>query len=296
MKKTIITISIMLTTFYMSTAQLYIGANAGYNHTKFYNTSDAQADQRLDYVKTFKPMYGLDVGVKFKERLALGISPQLFIVGQHFKGQPATSTYINSFTANMQLNYVRVPLYLQIHMSSISSKVSQFLQFGPSVCYLLSSKETYIEVNNPVVTNDFSKGVQYTFTDKQLLTQATNIVGSIDSIRKYEYNLSKGLINRFDFGVNLGYGIKYKLSDKLNFNMLLSAMYGLANVENTDTINILDAKTGAIIGPYTIKDYRHSRYNPEWRSGDKPRSPKSNNIAIGIQFGLIYDLGGRKQK
>jgi hypothetical protein len=297
MKKIIITLTILLCNIYIATGQIYFGANGGYNYTKFYNASDANADTRQDYVNTYKPMFGLEIGMKYNNRVAIGIAPQLFTIAQKYTGTPDTFTYIKAFNASLQLNYIRLPLYIQLHLSAPANKVSHFVQFGPSISFLTSSKETYNELNNPVAANDYLKNVQQIFTDKQFYFQTTRIVNTKDSTQSATYNISNGLINKLDFGLNIGYGIQYKISPTINCNVLFHAIYGLANIENADTINIMDVQTGSIVAPFTIKEYRHSRYNKEYRSTDQPRSTKSNNIAMGIQVGITFNLSnGRQQK
>jgi hypothetical protein len=73
MKKTFLIFSVAISA-YASQAQFQLGLLTDYHYSYLYNKSDAAADERLNYVNTYKPAFGAIIGFAYSEISAYQIS------------------------------------------------------------------------------------------------------------------------------------------------------------------------------------------------------------------------------
>jgi hypothetical protein len=288
-KKLILTITALLS-LTICQAQLYIGVNSGYNYTKIHNSSDAKADERQDYVNTFKPSFGLDFGYKLAVNISLGIKPQYFSVAQNFKGTDPDH-FVESINAKFTLEYLRLPIYAKFEFGKPENKLRYNLNFGAYYGILLSQKIASIE--NLVINGLPNSITQQTtnFKNNSLIRTSVIKKNGGDSVIEQRYNMQSGYFATADYGLSIGFGQVYTINSKINFSYTFESTFGLANVEYTKDIVFTDPTTNVEVNRFNISQYRYCRFNrTSIGSTEELRSIKSNNIAIGIQLGINYNL------
>jgi hypothetical protein len=294
-KKLILSLTALLS-LTLTQAQLYIGANAGINNTKLYNSSDAKADERQDYVLTLKPQFGLELGYKINNNVSVGIQPQLYKAGQKYTGTKST---LNNTLANATVNleYLQIPIYMQLQLGKNEGRISNLVRLGAYYGIALSSNvtENYLFVI-PSIANDYLQKMEITIKDNTLNSYYTytppNTTMTVDTLKA---KMSSPLYLNQDYGINLAYGLGYKLSNNLKLQILLNASLGLANIENSKSIALSDITTGQFIDSISTGQIRYSRFSTNTKSTDPVRSVITNNRAIGLQIGIIYMLGNKEK-
>jgi hypothetical protein len=103
------------------------------------------------------------------------------------------------------------------------------------------------------------------------------------------------LYNKIAFGLNIGTGINYTLTPKVNIFGTIIGDFGFTNVENKDTIQLINTETGRIESSSTTSNYLEFKYNASPRLSDKKRTVATNNRAIGLQIGVLYMLGNKEK-
>ncbi len=292
-KKTILTLTFILTINFAH-AQLYIGANAGIHNTKLYNKSDAQADARQDYVFTIKPQFGLNIGYKFSNKFSIELQPQLYTLGQQYKGAPNDSFNILTMDASLNLQYAKLPLYLKYSINKPESKLSTFIAGGANLAYLLNYTETVAYYSNPNSFNIFRSLNKGTFNNLDGEFEQITTKDGVSTTTNQKVKTDKRMYNKLALGFNLSFGMQYAITPKLSMYGAIIGDFGITNVENKDTIKLIDAATGAIENEFTTSNYLSHKYNASPRLGDKLRVTNTTNRAIGLQLGVIYILGNRE--
>ncbi len=276
-------------------AQLYIGVNTGINNTKLYNSSDAAADERQDYVMTLKPQFGITVGYKANDKISLELQPQLFTLGQKYKGT-YTEFLLNSYSydATLNLYYAKLPLFLKYTFSKPYTKLSYHVLAGANIGYLVKYVEQYSYQHNPSSINNFLVSSEVKNNNSTVDYSQTYIVAGQNVANPAKAILDKSLYNKLNLGVNLGLGFNLHVNSKLSIQGNIIGEYGLMNIENTDTINYLDASTNISIGTTQSSNLKHAKYILSPKLTDAKRNTYTNGRAIGLQLGLIYILGNKE--
>ncbi len=296
MKKTIIISAIYILYSIALQAQVYVGANVGINNTKLYNTSDAKADERQDYIMTWKPQFGFELGYAIKNKLSIGILPQLYKAGQNYKGVPLGFSDISSIAAQVNLNYLKLPIYGRLHFNNANSKISSFLQLGLAPSFLSNFTEVNTYNYIPSGLNQFRTQQVTTFNRHDAVGIETKLVNGISKTDTSKIGFDKGFYKSTAFSIQLGYGINLQVSKQLNIYAQLQGEYGLSNIEQTDTLYFLDPITRKPNGDYYMtKQFKYTKYNTAPNSTEPDRSTYTNHLAVGLQVGVIYRLNPPKQ-
>jgi hypothetical protein len=293
-KKLTLTI-ITLLSVQIANAQLYIGANAGINNTKLYNSSDAKADERQDYVLTFKSQFGMEVGYKVNNKIGIGMQPQLYNAGQNYKGVPDDSLDIQTMEATLKLTYIKLPVNIKYTFQNDSRKLRSFMVFGFNIGYLINYHEKISYVRNPTLMNRFSTLNMLTLNNLEGEAEQRAIVNNVNTTSKQRVKTDRPLYNKMSLGLNLGTGLNYNITPKVNLFGTVLANFGLTNVENRDLIQLINTSTGMIEGSSKTSNYLDFKYNASPRPNDKKRSIFTNNRAIGLQVGVTYLLGNKER-
>lgn len=222
--------------------------------------------------------------------------PQVFKAGQNYTGKGAVNSNLDKITAEVNLNYIKLPIYGRLSFGKSNSKLSSFVQFGLSGAFLSNFKE--------VNTYYYTPGIQNNYTVQQLNTiYELEGIGTqtrqVNGVTKYDTNkvkYDKGFYAKKSLAVNLGYGINYNINSNVSLYAQVHAEYGLSNIEQTDTIRFVDPVTNLPDGNYFLTNmFKYCKYNTSIQSSDPARSTYTNNLFIGLQLGLIYKFGNNKE-
>jgi hypothetical protein len=274
-----------------SKAQLQVGLNVGANLSTIYNKADIAADERLSLLPTIKPAIGTEIMYGLDKKNAIGIGFYYIGAGQRYKSSPAVNSGYTAIKDNIQLHYLHIPIYGSFTLGNPIRSTSSII-FGSYLSYLSSYKQVINHTYTPNANNPIASELIF---EKKTLTNnlSYNVNGTIAN-SKQSLNMDADVFNKIDVGFMLGYNKLYKINNKLNFSASVIAKYGLAQVDNVDSIKVTDPTNPTNSGYYTIKTYTYCRDNVTTSNTEPLRDPKSNNILVGLQFGLIYKFGNNK--
>ncbi len=293
-KKTTLTI-IAICSLSVTQAQLYIGANAGINNTKLYNSSDAKADERQDYVMTLKPQFGINIGYKVNNKLSIEMQPQLFTLGQKYKGAyTEIQAFSNSMDVSANLQYAKLPVFLKYTFSKPYTKLSYHMLAGANVGYLTKYNEHYFYTHYPSSLNAYAVSSEGTYANSTVDYSQTNLIAGQNVSTSSKAVIDKPLYNKLNLGINLGLGFNLNINSKLSMQGNIIGEYGLVNIENTDSINYLDANTNTLIGPWQSSSLKHAKYVLTPKATDTKRNTYTNGRTVGFQLGITYMLGNKE--
>jgi hypothetical protein len=292
MKKILLLSALTTLTAITTQAQLQLGLLADYHYSYLYNKSDVAADASLDYVNTFTPSFGLYVGYRVHPKITLVAEPQYYNAGQQFVGVP-TYVYKLSYASEINLSYLKVPLYAQFKFASNAKGVSQYLQLGGYVGMLQHYAQNITDKYyiNGYARPDYTGLAQYN-SDNELIYTVTVPKSTGDSTYITRYQADKPKFNKMDYGLHVGYGIKIPIQKNLYISTDVYARYGFAAVDNMDTITYVRSD-GNLTYQSNIKDIYYCRdifFNPS----STLRDPKSNNIFAGILIRFVYTFPHKK--
>jgi hypothetical protein len=290
LKLTIIT----LLSVQIANAQLYIGANAGINNTKLYNSSDAKADERQDYVLTLKPQIGIEIGYRLNSKLSIGLQPQIFQAGQKYKGN-----YVNLFrldNAYSDLNYLKIPVYVQYSINPSNRVIGKFIRLGLYYSNLFSANSfTKYKNETPIQSNDYLGTLESIVNGTNVISYNNYFPPNQPSYADtFLGKSSSSAFSKNDYGINLSMGYTFSLSNRMVLQLSATSSFGVSNVENINSITLTDLTSGLVVDSFTSSQSLHSKYNLFPRADDKKRSIFTNNRAIGIQVGITYLLGNKE--
>jgi hypothetical protein len=298
MTKTIFTI-VSLLSYSLANAQFFAGPSLAFNQSTLYNKSDKAADNRLNYKTTFKPAAGIMIGYQLNDRISILAVPQYLQAGQNFTGTPVNKDSISKLEESIQLNYLHLPAALKINVSRKNAKLKQHFLLG-GYFSSLSSFNDQIKLNYQPKNSDFGFSSQIiNYADNNTIDVTEQYLKSTggDSITKMRnYKLSGSVFSKQDFGVQLGYGVQVPISNNLKVSLDANLKYGLAQVDNLDTLNYTNDIDPSLNDKYSLKQAFICRNNYSTVSAnDAIRNPKSNNIFMGLQLSLVYVLNSKQK-
>ena len=276
MKRIYILLLLVINTICLNAQSLYVGLQGGAQYNRLLNKEDARAKANMDILPTYSPVGGLLIGYRFSNQSGIrSIQTGVFFqqVRQKYKGQFELSNPPR-FTADVQLNYLHIPLDFTIPLYNMSSRVTPFLSFGGFVNHLIHYKD-YLEGYN------LYTGAMY--FRKTLTGNRYTRVGFAD----VDMTTDQWLYNRWLFGVSAGLGGEVKLSDALALVFHAKGNYSLNDPENKNKVKYYQ---GGVFSEeavmYDLFTAKYFTYLPGVKSGE--HRPPTKVLNVGLQVGILY--------
>jgi Outer membrane protein beta-barrel domain len=276
-------------------AQFQLGLQTDYHNSYLYNKSDAAADERLNYVNTYKPAFGVMIGYAFNEKVSVQISPQYYGAGQQFFSPSPALGFCKTITDNISLHYLQLPINFQYSIGNASNNLRQSVQLGLFMNSLISYSQNTIfdgfEITN---VNKVTKQT-VTYNGKSATATSTFKTSGNDSIVTTNFKLNHQLFNSLDIGITVGHGLSYAIAPNMALQLNAYAKYGFNNIDNLDSIYATNTANVNDIRKFNLKDVVYCRNNiANGGTGQPKRDPNSNNTFAGIQVSFIYTFNKKK--
>jgi hypothetical protein len=191
--------------------QLYFGAQ-GTGLNSWITNQQNYGRPDMDYVATFGGGGNINIGFDFNNHIGLQLQFGYEKLGQKFKDSNVVNDTTYSYTRNIKLNYLKLPLLFKYRTSGEVAKF--YFMVGPQFNFLLSANQTYYK-------NDVKVEDQY----QNPITNESVKLGEEDIT---SYYTSYDIFARLDFGADI------IIVKNLFLNFGLSFAYGLTDINSTD--------------------------------------------------------------
>jgi Outer membrane protein beta-barrel domain len=296
MKKIFLTL-IMFISVIITQAQFQLGLLTDYHYSYLYNKSDAAADERLNYVNTFKPAFGAIIGYKINDKFALQISPQYFGAGQKFNSPAPSLGLSKSVDDNISLHYLQLPVSIEYAFGSKSAKIRHSINFGMYAGSLIDYNQITIYDGYEITNINKVKKTSVTIKGREVSANTIFESSKSDSSVITNFKTSHSFFNNLDVGLIAGYGIRFFISPNITLQANLNGRYGFAAVDYIDSNVATNTANPNDIRKFSLKDVIYCRNNVANSVPSQAlRDPKSNNISAGLQLSFIYTLPNNKSK
>ena len=247
--------------------------------TYLLNKADWETGDSLQPIITRRLGGGIGINYGILNRIFVGADILYSPEGQKYKGYvPNTG---NTFEGFVELNYIKVPLYLNLSYP-VFPKIHINLYGGPQIWFLISGKTTYYEYDK----KSGKKIVDvYANKDSMVITSEVTFLGKTDTLKfVYPFDRIPHTIVMFGIwgGIGLGINITSKISADLNFRV----DYSFTDNENKATK--MDMGNGKVKELWAISSrFADFRTSPDFKASDRP---KTHNFTLGLQLRLNYKL------
>jgi len=214
----------------------------------------------FDKVFTLKMSIGVDFGYNFDESFGVSSGLQYARNGQNYAD--FTDSYNNTISFYTSLDYLKIPFLVHYVLNPDDQTTFSF-QTGFYLGFLLG-----YNVDETIRFNDGStlegKATGNSFTTSYSAGTTDNAVF-----------VNGKPFNSVDFGVMIGVGIQYKISNKISMPILLNYQYGFTDIKNQ-----------------TSQYSQSNSSNAElfWGKNSPNLTLPYHNSSLGIIIGLKYSL------
>ncbi len=278
MKSILITVLMVAAQYAVAQSGPTVTLTGGLNLASLQNPDDRAAGKGLEYIPTFRPSAGLEVGYRFAYRTGLSgifVGVQYAALGQKYTGSDPTVLAIEELTAHTDLKYVRVPLYAQFHLP-LAGRTNLTLRLGAYYAWLIKYRE--VRVTRGTANSPLEGGTSTTTIEN--FAYESDWPGTIP---RGEYG--EWLYNRTDWGPLLGLGAEHRFGKAVFLSATVIATHGIPDVENKGN-NTFDSED-PYSGPTPIVHWDPFERKHGFRIPGYMR-PETRNFTVGLQIGLGY--------
>ena len=255
----------------------FISVDASCSNTWLLNKHDRSADSRLDYVMSFAPEAGLNLGYRFggsNLQTAITIGIKYSRASQRYKGH--NSDYIKSgvkdLEAKTSLAYLKVPLMLHLSFGK-DRRLLPYLSVGGYYGRLLNYRDK-MEGRSIYVVNGQDYPIQYLFEG---LSYTINTI----TVGYQSGNLDQTHYSGHVWGTEFAAGVQSKISESASFTAGLKASYSLTDIENKE--NTKSFNPWEYMSP---KYYSDDAFNTKVQTN----RPATHLLGLGLELGFRYSL------
>jgi hypothetical protein len=252
----------------------FSGLFGTYNMNSMPNYDDKMADQRLDFVTTFKYAAGFEKATWFNSNFGIGGQASYWLSGQDYKG--ADTVAKTTFKASTTINYTKMGIYLY-HKS--------FNRYNPNTRF------RFVSYFGPYVAFNTGYSDNYSLFDAagKKISEYTMIpAGAENNLDKNKVylKLKKPIYKTFDFGFTVAPGFQIMITPKFGVGLNIRADVGATGVENTG-----DLRQKLDIAPYEASlvywDGLYAKYTvPTVAKDIYDRRAKTYNTSFGASLSL----------
>jgi len=224
---TAIGVVVLFTKVCVAQTGIVVGINGFGYKSNLYNHYDFKADKSLDYVRSYGTSFGVEIGYQLEKAYIISINPKTSKVNQDYIGK-SLDAFGDEYktTINSNLSYLSIPLTLQKTYGE--GKLKFNLSGGIQYWKLLKYREFY--------SRDYTSEPQYGFTriiEKDQYEFYKNITASNPHAKA---TMNKYLYKKNNFGLNVGAGTSFPITNNFQVYVKLNAEYSLFDIEYKDTI------------------------------------------------------------
>jgi hypothetical protein len=256
MKKILVAVA-LLTTAFGANAQdksIRIGVFGNFNSVWLFNKNVSDAAGQLNPDATFGGSFGIGGTYMINQKLGIELNLLSTSAGQKYSGDfPSTSGLTGSYTDQMKLKYIEIPLLLKL-----TSEKGPYFEFGPDFNFLSSASET-------LTTSAYPKS---NYTDKDF----------------------KDNFNSSNIAALLGFGVDIKASDNVLVTVGLRLAWGLSDVTKQFDQNAFNVLNDANLDSGTSYFAHHK---DPFVKGETFDYKATNTAIGGLHVGVVYVLKGK---